>query len=131
MSSEWTPFQPTSARIPHVDIATVRIVPSGTLILSMDIVEQLGSPEHVGFLTNESDDHIGLIAVPVPGYTLLRYPSRSNSRLGGPRRAVNAHQILWHCGRRAAVQVLPHRFDGDVLVIDISGLPTKPKRGAP
>lgn len=132
--SEWTPFAPTSAQTPHVNVDTVRVVASGDIILSQDIIERLGKPERVQFLTSETDDQIGISAVPSSvlggGYTLFRYPGASAGRGGGPRRAVRAHQILWHCGRRAVRRVLPHHFDGDVLVIDISGLPTRPKRGA-
>lgn len=132
--TEWTPWHPSSGRIPSPDRETVRAHPSGNITLSTDIVQQLGNPERIQFLTNESGDHIGLRALPSNviggGYKLLRYPSQTTGREAGARRAINANQILWALGRRGAVLSLPHHFDGDVLVIDISGLPTRPKRGA-
>jgi hypothetical protein len=128
--STWTPFRAPRGEQPYYPDPTVRALADGTLLLTHDLVEQLGNPSHVEFLTNGSPQHIGIRPATVilkgRAYRLGNYPPGARVHTA---RMGNAHQVLRALGRRGAACVLPHSWDDGVLVVDVSGLPERETGG--
>jgi hypothetical protein len=122
--SGWRTFVPEHRRPELTAGEEVRLGVSGRLILSLAVAERLGNPERVALLQGDSDEAFAVRAATSSDYSYaLAVISRST-------RDVNAYTLLWSIGRLARERmVLPHSWDGDVLVVDVSGVP-QPRMGA-
>lgn len=120
----WTTFSPRR-RIKTVEIAqdTVRLLRDGSVVLSPDLVERLGAPGRVTLLTNIDPTRIGIRAFADAAteqpYRLIPYSRTQGS-------SVHIYTLLWRLGRRNdEPRVLPHAWDGNVLVVDVSSVPER------
>lgn len=119
--SEWTPFAPDCGRrdVPH-GVELVGVLSSGALALSPAVVKRLGAPSRVVLLTTSDPTRLGIRAL---GDGESEY-SYGVNKYGKNGHQVNAYSALWKLGRRPLRRVdVPHRWEGDVLVIDVSALP--------
>lgn len=100
---------------------TVRIERSGMLMLSTEIVQRLGAPRQVAIGVNPTAPEI---AVRTWASDLGSQPYNLANYTSGARRlyAVTALHTIRR-GFPDRTVVVPHRWDGDTLVIDCSGLP--------
>jgi hypothetical protein len=120
---DWTPIHrvsPTTGQAPGI----VRITPNGVLMISADIATRFHPHTRVQPLRNGNTALIGLRAE-AGGRTTGTLAISSTSRVsigisfGGTLRTASKTPPS------RAVE-LPHHWDGDVLVLDLSGLPDAP-----
>lgn len=118
---DWTPLPKFQRKGSNVRMDSVRMHRSGPIHLSPDVVERFGEAEYLLPLRNGRSDMVGLRATsPLPRTSMLKLTACS-----GGTRSISGHNILTQARKskpRAAVE-LPHHWDGDVLVLDLSGLP--------
>jgi hypothetical protein len=120
----WRTFVPEHRRPKTTDGEEVRLGVSGRLILSLAVVDRLGNPERVALLERGSDAMFAVRAATPSDYSYALAVSSRHTR------DVNAYTLLWSIGRLARQRmVLPHSWDGDVLVVDVSSVP-QPRMGA-
>lgn len=123
--ADWTPIPgPNSQRRRRRRADWVRLHPSGLIVLSVDVVQQLGDTGHVMPLMNGRRDLIGLRGTrPAPRSSALKLTNHS-----GGSTSISAWNILSTAGKTRPEKPLdlPHHWDGDVLVIDLSGLTDAP-----
>jgi len=133
--ADWTPIRP--ARCGLDSVSPVRIAVHGALeqclmFLSADVMERLGNPTHAVPMLNGDPDVLGIRGTdrPVRGETLRLLRANDSKRLRGPSAArMSMKGTLDAMGKAIqALENVPHRWDGDVLVVDLSGLPDAPGR---
>lgn len=121
---DWTPIERVSGRGGK---ATGRVMldKAGYLRVDFDIFERLGSPARIQALKNADRSKVGLRAASESELSVLT-PSKTTD---GVQRVVSLQGALTALGRDArrltASIVLPHTWDGDVLVLDISAVPMR------
>jgi len=102
------------------------------MFLSADVMERLGNPTHAVPMLNGDPDVLGIRGTdrPVRGETLRLLRANDSKRLRGPSAArMSMKGTLDAMGKAIqALENVPHRWDGDVLVVDLSGLPDAPGR---
>lgn len=117
---DWTPLaraHPIKAQEPDV----VRLTPGSVLTMSADLVTRFRPHQHVTPLRNGNSALVGLRGAEkhTAGIRLaLSGVSRSSA-------GISFTGTLRACGKAAPRRAvdLPHHWDGDVLVLDLSGLP--------
>lgn len=119
--ADWKPL--TVRRSPGFEAMaeSVRMMASGKIRLGARLVDQLGQPRYVGVARNGNPCVIGLSGVERQrGLHTLKL-----SHVSGGTRTMNGDGILGAIGKTYPDHVteLPYSWDGDVLVLDLSGLP--------
>lgn len=125
--ADWTPIPGANTRQRgQREHDSVRIYVSGQIAMSSDVAERFGDNGYVLPLRNGRRDVIGLRATKrQPGTSMVKISTPS-----GGTRMISARNILntaQKCAPESTV-ALPHHWDGDILVIDLSGLPDAPGR---
>ncbi len=124
----WQPFTPDTGFGRPSSQDTVKLYRSGTIRISRDIAEKLGEPDKVQLLTNGSLNAFAVRAAETPmgAVSLTR---------GHHQREFKAGRLLASLGRKVKQitwpYALPHQWDGDVLVIDISEVPIAARPAGP
>ena len=128
--ADWKPIRP--GRGGRDSTNAVRIAVHGALgqvlmFFSAEVMEKWGNPEHVVPMLNGNPSLLGIRVAsgPVRGETLKLLPSNQSSRkLGATAARMSAKGTLEMMGKSLQpMEHVPHHWDGDVLVIDLSGLP--------
>jgi hypothetical protein len=98
----------------------VTIYRGGNIRISGDIVERLGTPNRVQFLTNGSADAFAICSTTsFPGSVAL-----SRGRHQHQLRATRLFRSLQKDTDRITWPLdLPHSWEGDILVVDVSSVP--------
>lgn len=123
----WTPIvnhRRQQQDVPTAPTDVVKVLRDGSLVVSADLLERMGAGDRVALLTNADPSTLGIRAfrdaATEQAFKLDRY---STARSG---RRINSGTVLWHLNRQApGVTELPHAWDDDVLVVDLSALPTR------
>lgn len=120
MMTDWKPL-PGYTGSRTATPTPVRITSSGQIYLARDVFARMGKPEYVRPAVNGRSDVFALLPS-------RRGPGGGSIRVGidnGSTVRVSGMGVL-HALKRDTphrVTTLPHSWDGDVLVIDISALP--------
>ena len=118
---EWKPFSPYMGMGRPAVVDRVTLLRSGTIKLSDDIVERLGNPSKIQLLVDGTAHQfaIGRAASPVGSASLSRTGRQCEFRVWRLLRALNkdTSQMDWPLD-------LPHSWDGDLLVVDVSEVPS-------
>lgn len=116
----WTPFTPDSGFGRPSIVDRVTALRSGSIRLSEDISQKLGSPKRIQLLTNGQRDRFGVRAAKDPsGSVSLSQAGRQREfRIGQLCTAIgkDPSRITWPLE-------LPHTWEEHVLVIDVSQIP--------
>ena len=122
--ADWTPITPGG----RIVLGTVTVVQRANrtpqISIAADVLQGFGDALHVVALMNGSQALIGLRGTKrgpgIPSMQLLGKNSR-----GTAAAFVSAVGILAAAGKSSPERPtrVPHHWDGDVLVIDLSGLP--------
>lgn len=117
----WKPFIPDSAMGRPSVIDRVTLLRSGQVRLSEDIVNRLGKPAKIQLLTNGDASAFAVCPATTPAGSAAL--SRS-----GRQHEFRAARLFATLGKSAELITWPlelsHSWDGDLLVIDISTVPT-------
>lgn len=117
MSGQWQVFEPAIQRI-ETRTESVRLNRNGVVVVSREIAARLGNPYRVVVLTNGAPHRFGVRAA------TQRKGSRTFRDYSGRARCVSVGTVVRELGKFWRVQAdLPHSWEDDVLVIDVSGLP--------
>lgn len=120
--AEWTPLDHRPKTTKGQPSNLIRLTPSAAMTISADIAMRFRPHHRVQPLMNGQPGRIGLrgVSEPLPTYSLaLNGQSRTSVN-------ISAGGIVKAAGKRLPGRVaveIPHSWDGDVLVLDLSGLP--------
>ena len=117
--SEWTPLVPRYRRIDAPEV--VMLYSSGVLRVSSSAGQKFRPHTRVEPVLNGEPHVVGFRGVKRANDTFsLNLSSQSQSAF-----CISALSVLSAISKRAARNkvTLPHRWEGDVLVVDFSGLP--------
>lgn len=122
--SEWQVITPAKKQ-PRDKTDVVRVLASGLVVISTDIAARLGNPSMVQFLRNGTNDMLAIRAATtrMSAYAFKSYGGAGSRAVSG----WNGLKVIGRLPSRTPVNV-PYRWDGDVLVIDVSGLPMREKQ---
>jgi hypothetical protein len=130
---DWKPIRTWHGGVPSsapVRIAYSRASGHAMLVLAGAVLERMGDPEYVAPMLNGSPSLVGFRAATCAarGETLkVSKLSQGTRRFGVSSGKMSINGVLGVVGKaRTAATHLPHHWDGEVLVIDLSGLPDAP-----
>ena len=116
----WKPFTPDVGHGRPSVTDRFTVLRSGSIRVSEDIAERLGKPDKIQLLTNGASEHFAVCPAETPAgsVTLTKSGRQREFRVGRLFAALgkNAELIVWPLD-------LPHSWDGDYLVINISDVP--------
>jgi hypothetical protein len=120
---DWKPIPAPTAGKGRLKWDSVRVHPSKLISVSSDLLRKFGNPSHVVAVRNGRPDVIGLTpAVRQPHVHVLKVMNAGT--IGRKAGEIASRNILRQAGKSApnVVTDVPHHWDGDVLVLDLSGL---------
>lgn len=121
MPSGWKPFSPYDGYGRPQIVDRVTLLRSGSIRLSDDIVDRLGKPAKVQMLTNESKHVFAVCPASTPA------GSAALSKVGR-QREFRVNRLMTSLGRDVErinwPLELTHWWDGGLLIIDVSSVPT-------
>lgn len=124
-AGKWAPFVPDSGKGRPVATDRVTLQRTGQIRLSEDIVARLGTPSKIQLLTNGDRNAFAVCPAESPaGAVALSRQGRQHE--------FRATRLFTTMDRDAGLIVwpldLPHSWEGDLLVIDVSEVPAQEPR---
>jgi hypothetical protein len=120
LENGWQPFRPSVGVGRPTAVDKVTVYRGGNIRISGDLVERLGKPARLQLLTNGAANAFGICSATTPAGAVALSKGHHQNQFRATRLFASlkkdTEQITWPLD-------LPHSWEGDILVIDISDIP--------